>query len=77
MVYLSNRYANNTNTVSAGSYFRWDATVAYHQPKYDIRLNLLNLTNDLSFLQLIPSDRGRSVPGIARTALLTFTYKFF
>src|SRR5215475_112719 len=77
MVYLSNRYANNTNTVSVGSYFRWDATVAYHQPKYDIRLNLLNLTNDLSFLQLIPSDRGRSVPGIARTALLTFTYKFF
>ena len=76
LVYLSNRYANNTNTVSVGDYTRWDATAAFHQPKYDIRLNLLNLTNNTSFAQVIPSDRGRSVPGIFRTALLTFTYRF-
>ena len=31
-----------------------------------------DVTND----QLIPSDRGRSVPGTDRTALLTFTAKF-
>jgi len=76
LVYMSNRYANNTNTVSVGDYTRWDATVAFHQPRYDLRLNVLNITNNLSFAQLIPSDRGRSVPGIFRTALLSLTYRF-
>ena len=76
LTYMSNRYANNTNTVQVGDYTRWDATVAFHQPKYDLRLNILNITNNLSFAQLIPSDRGRSVPGIFRTALLSLTYRF-
>jgi catecholate siderophore receptor len=76
VTYLSNRYANNTNAVAAGSYVRWDATVAYHQPKYDLRLNLLNLADRRDYIAAIPSDGGRSVPGIGRTALLTATYKF-
>ena len=57
-------------------YARWDATVAYHKPKYEIRLNLLNLTDEKFFDALIPSDGGRSVPGIGRTALMTLTYTF-
>ncbi|QAU24261.1 TonB-dependent siderophore receptor [Dyella sp. M7H15-1] len=74
--YMSQRYAANTNKVSVGGYTRWDATVAYHQPSYDIRLNVLNLTNKRYFDALIPSDGGRSVPGIGRTEMVTFTYKF-
>jgi catecholate siderophore receptor len=74
--YLSERFASNTDVVSVGSYVRLDATVAYHQPKYDVRLNLLNLANRSYYDALIPSDGGRSVPGIGRTALLTLTYKF-
>jgi catecholate siderophore receptor len=76
LTYMSNRFANNQNVVSVGNYLRVDATIAYHQPKYDIRLNLFNLADRLNFEQLIPSDGGRSVPGIGRTALLSVTYRF-
>ena len=74
--YQSERYAANNNTVSAGGYTRWDAMAAWHQPKYDLRLNLLNLANKQYFDALIPSDGGRSIPGIGRTALVTIDYKF-
>ena len=74
--YLSNRYANNTNTSAIGSYLRWDAMLAYHQPKYDLRLNLLNLSNRRDYVAAIASDGGRAVPEIGRAALLTGTYRF-
>jgi catecholate siderophore receptor len=76
MTYLSSRYASNTNLVEVGGYARWDATVAYRQPKYDIRLNLLNLTNKEYYDALIQSDGGRAVPAVGRTVLLTGTYRF-
>jgi catecholate siderophore receptor len=75
--YMSDRYASNNNAVKVDDYFRWDAMVAYRQPKYDVQLNVLNLTNRLNFDALIPSDKGRSVPGTNLQALLTFTYRFF
>ena len=68
--------AGNQNTVQVPDYIRWDATVAYHQPKYDVRFNLLNITNRLNYESVIPSDRGRSVPSLDRTALVTLTYRF-
>jgi catecholate siderophore receptor len=74
--YLSRRYVNNSNVVSVPNYVRVDATLAYHQPKYDVRLNLLNVADRTNFEALIPSDAGRSVPGIGRTLLATYTYKF-
>ncbi|WP_266158437.1 TonB-dependent receptor [Dyella silvatica] len=73
--YLSQRYAANTDVVSTGGYTRWDATLAYHQPRYDLRLNLLNMTDKRYFDALIPSDGGRSVPGVGRTELITVTFK--
>lgn len=73
--YMSQRYAANTDLVSVGGYTRWDAMLACHRPRYDLRLNLINLTNKQYFDALIPSDGGRSVPGIGRTAMLTFTYR--
>jgi catecholate siderophore receptor len=54
----------------------WDGTVAYVQPKYELRLNLFNIANKLNYDALIPSDKGRSVPGIARTAMLSYTQRF-
>jgi catecholate siderophore receptor len=74
--YLSQRYAANTDLVTVGGYTRWDAMLAWHQPKYDLRLNLLNLTDKEYFDALIPSDGGRSIPGIGRTLLLTADYRF-
>ena len=76
LTWLSERFANNQNTVQVPDYIRWDATVAYHQPKYDVRFNLLNITNRLNYESVIPSDRGRSVPSLDRTALVTLTYRF-
>ena len=74
--YMSQRYATNSNRTSVAGYTRWDATLAYHQPRYDLRLNLLNLADKRYFDAVIPSDGGRAVPGIGRTALATFTYKY-
>jgi catecholate siderophore receptor len=75
-IYMSPRYASNTNYVRVPGYTRWDATAAYHAKKFDVRLNLLNLTNKEYFDALIPSDGGRSVPGIGRALLATFDYRF-
>ena len=75
LVYLSERFATNTNTVVVPGYVRWDGMLAYHQAKYEVRLNLLNITNEHYFDSLIQSDSGRSVPGASRTALVTFAYK--
>jgi catecholate siderophore receptor len=73
---LSSVYASNTNVAQAPGYTRFDATAAYHQPKYDLRLNVLNLTDKDYIASAIQSDGGRWVPGIGRTALATFTYRF-
>jgi catecholate siderophore receptor len=74
--YLSARYASNTNYVSVGGYTRFDAMVSFHQPKYDVQLNVMNLTNKYYYDALIPSDGGRSVPGYGRTVLATLKYRF-
>ncbi|MGO4328879.1 TonB-dependent receptor [Cupriavidus sp. 2TAF22] len=73
--YMSQRYANNTDTVQVGGYVRWDGMIAYHQPKYDVRLNLFNIFDKKYYDALIQSDGGRSVPGTGRTAMLSFVYR--
>jgi catecholate siderophore receptor len=74
--YSSSRFANNTNLVQVGAYTRWDAMLAYHQPKYDIRLNVFNLFNTNYYDALIPSDGGRAVPGLGRSATVSVAYRF-
>jgi catecholate siderophore receptor len=73
--YNAKRFANNTDLVQVGGYTRFDAMLAYHQPKYDIRLNLFNLSNHRYYDALIPSDGGRAVPGSGRAATVTLTYR--
>lgn len=74
--YMSGRYAANTNYVQVGGYTRWDATAAYHAKRWDLRLNVLNLTDKFYYDALIQSDGGRAVPGIGRTFLATLDYRF-
>ena len=76
IAYMSDRFTSNTNAVKVGDYFRWDAMVGYFQPTWGLQLNVFNLTDRLAYDALIPSDRGRSVPGTNRQALLSFTYRF-
>ena len=73
-VYAAKRYANNTDTTQVGGYVRWDGTIDYHQPKYDIRINAFNLFDRKYFDALIQSDGGRSVPGTGRSAMLSISY---
>ncbi|WP_250493877.1 TonB-dependent siderophore receptor [Caballeronia sp. GAWG1-1] len=74
--YVSSRYAANNNLVQVGGYVRWDAMAAYHQKRYDIQFNVLNLTDKRYYDALIPSDGGRAVPGYGRTFLATLNYRF-
>ena len=76
IAYMSDRFTSNNNAVKVPDYFRWDAMVGYYQPTWGLQLNVFNLTDRLAYDSLIPSDRGRSVPGTNRQALLSFTYKF-
>lgn len=75
LVYSSSRYAVANNTVQAPGFTRWDATFAYHQPQYDLRLNLINLADVRYFDSVIQSDGGRAVPGDSRAVQMTFTYR--
>jgi catecholate siderophore receptor len=74
-VYLSQRYLNNTDLVSVPGYTRWDATIAYRLARYDVRLNLFNLTGAHYYDSLIQSDGGRAVPGTGRTAMISLVYR--
>lgn len=76
IAYMSDRFTSNTNAVKVPDYFRWDAMVGYFRPTWGLQLNVFNITDRLAYDSLIPSDRGRSVPGTNRQALLSFTYKF-
>jgi catecholate siderophore receptor len=73
--YQGLRYANNTNTVIVPDFIRLDATAAYKMEKYDVRLNIFNLTNVYYYEQVIASDGGRAVPGSGLTAMLSLTYR--
>ena len=73
-VYQSRRFANNTDTTVVGGFARWDGTLDYHQPKYDVRLNVFNLFDRKYYDALIQSDGGRAVPGTGRSAMLSFSY---
>ncbi|MEY4516100.1 MAG: hypothetical protein RL180_446, partial [Pseudomonadota bacterium] len=71
--YMSKRYANDANTLSVPSYVRVDATVAYQQKDYDVRLNLKNLTDETIYEEV---SGGRAVPADGTTAQLSLTYRF-
>ncbi len=76
VVWQSPRYANVQNAVSIPAFVRWDATLAFMREHYDIRLNLINITDVTYFDNVIQSDGGRAAPGAGRSALVTVTYRF-
>jgi catecholate siderophore receptor len=57
------------------SYIRWDAIVAYEQPKYTIRLNAQNIF-DKVYYDALYDNGGFSVPGQGRRLILSGEYKF-
>jgi len=73
-IYLSKRYTSNTDVVQVGGYTRWDGTLAYRQPKYDVRLNIFNIGDRKYYDSIIASDGGRATPGTGRSGMLSFSY---
>jgi catecholate siderophore receptor len=65
--------AFNPNTVPG--YTRWDAMVAYEQPKYTVKLNVQNLFDKL-YYDALYDNGGFAVPGQARRFILSAEYKF-
>lgn len=72
-VYSAARFGNNANSARIPGYTRYDATVAYLTKKYDVRLNLMNLTDKEYFAT---ASGGRATPANGRTLMATLTYRF-
>ena len=73
VLYSAKRTLNNFETAEVDGYTRLDATLAYEQKAYEIRLNLQNLTDKAYFEG---SSAGRATRVRGRTALLSATYRF-
>ena len=69
----SKRYLNNFQTALIDGYTRLDATAAFIQPRYDLRLNVLNAT-DRKYFEA--ASGGRATPVAGRTAIVTGSYRF-
>lgn len=61
----------NTNP----SYERFDAMIAYEQPKWTARLNIKNIF-DKVYYDAIYDQGGFTIPGLRRQAILTTEFKF-
>lgn len=73
LVYSSDRFVNNTNAVKLDGYTRYDATLAYRQTAYDVRLNLKNLTDEDYFNV---ASAGRATPAAGRSAQISLVYRY-
>ncbi|HEY4540997.1 MAG TPA: TonB-dependent siderophore receptor [Noviherbaspirillum sp.] len=72
-VYSDKRFGNNANSAQLPSYTRYDATLAYITKKYDVRLNLQNLS-DKEYFEV--ASGSRATPATGRSAMATVTYRF-
>jgi catecholate siderophore receptor len=72
-VYSSERNVNNYENAVIDGYTRFDATIAYRQKEFGVRLNLQNLT-DRTYYET--ASQGRATPANGRTAVATVSYWF-
>ncbi|MBN8443074.1 MAG: TonB-dependent siderophore receptor [Thauera sp.] len=70
-IFVNGDFKPNT----APAYARWDAMLAYEQPKWAARLNVKNLFDKVYYDQVYDNG-GFTVPGTRRTVILTGEYKF-
>lgn len=71
--FASERYTDNVNEVKLPGYARLDAVLAYHQPHYDVQLNVFNLTDT----EYYESGQTRSaLPGVPLSAQVSLRLKY-
>ena len=73
VVASSDRWVNNFETAKIEGYTRLDATLAYKQPTWDVRLNLLNLNDEL-YHEV--ASGGRATPAEGRQVRVTTNFRF-
>lgn len=71
--YVPTRGTYNPNEIP--SYTRWDAMLAYEQPKYTVKLNVQNLFDKL-YYDALYDNGGFTVPGQSRRFILSTELKF-
>jgi len=69
---VGKRYGNNANTNYAPGYIRWDAMLSYVQPRYTLRLNVLNVFDTVHYETVY---QGHVIPGTSRVFLGTIEVK--
>jgi catecholate siderophore receptor len=74
--YSSGFWLNDANTGEVPSYTVWDATVAYVQEKYEVRLNLNNLSDKTYYVGGYNNSPNRVLPGTPRSTSVTVRYRF-
>lgn len=60
---------------TAPAYMRWDAMIAYEQPKWAMRLNVHNVFNT-TYYDAIYDNGPFTIPGQRRRVIMTAEYKF-
>jgi catecholate siderophore receptor len=70
------KYLDDANTGQIPDYTRWDATVAYVQKQYEIRLNFMNVTDEVYYYGGYQNSPNRVLPGQPRSTFLTMRYNF-
>ncbi|PWF46112.1 TonB-dependent receptor [Massilia glaciei] len=73
VVYSSDRFVNNFESAQIDGYTRFDATVAYKQKNYDLRLHLQNVGDQRYFET---ASAGRATPAKGRTIIASVNYRF-
>ena len=69
---VGKRYGSNANSNHAPGYIRWDAMVSYVQPRYTLRLNVLNVFDTVHYETVYA---GHVIPGTSRVFLGTLEVK--
>lgn len=72
----SSWWLDDQNRGEAPSYVRWDATVAYVQKKYDVRLNLFNIFDEVYYVGGYNNSPNRVIPGLPQSAMVSLNYRF-
>lgn len=67
------RFVNNYETAAVDGFVRGDATLAYLQKQYGVRLNVLNVSDEKYYEA---ASGGRAIPARGRTVVLTYNYHF-
>jgi catecholate siderophore receptor len=74
--YNSGFWLTDANNGKVPAYTVFDATAAYVQRKYEIRLNLFNVTDEVYYLGGYQNSPNRVLPGAPRSIALTMRYSF-